>query len=123
MVFMTSSDLPPEAPATVPPVTATPATRVRWPSQQQVLGLVGAFVLGACLCGGAGLAIGAIAGSHHSNHGPGLDRRDDFPRRGGDDERRRDGNFRRPPILPPNRPAPPTAPVVPVPPAPTSTPS
>src|SRR5688500_10416458 len=124
---MTSSDLPPGVPADTgqagaAPGTVPPATRPwpPWPSRQQALGLIGAFLLGACLCGGAGLMIGAFAGSHDS-HGPKRDGRDGFYRRDGDENYRRDGRFR-PDLSPPAAPAVPAPPVSPTPTTPSASP-
>jgi hypothetical protein len=131
-----------EAPDTEPlhaAEAAPPAGRAAWstgswrrPSRGQVAGLAAAFVLGACLCGSAGLVIGAAHGrmGHHGvdrwddrgPHGP-QQRRDsrwDERRGPGGDFRRGPGeDFRRlpDPRLPQNPPAPAT------PPAPTATPS
>ncbi len=105
---MISSDLPPGAPANSGDVSAQP----RWPSRQQALGLLGAFLLGACLCGGAGLAIGGLAGQHRSGYGPQQDGRDGWHRRDDEERYRRDRDFWPYPILP--VPAP-TAPAVPEP--------
>ncbi|GIH02970.1 hypothetical protein Rhe02_10370 [Rhizocola hellebori] len=118
---MTRSDLPSDAPVESGdigprPATVSPAARSswpQWPSPQQALGLVGAFLLGACLCGGAGLVIGGIAGTYSSDHGPG---RDGYYRR--DDYYRRDGDFRPLPLPPTpaaNTPAAPSPSVSPTP--------
>jgi hypothetical protein len=83
---MSSSDLPSGAPV----ASGDAGTRLRWPSRQQALGLVGAFLVGACLCGAAGLCVGAVAGNHKSDYGPGRDGRDGFDRRDDDERFRRD---------------------------------
>ena len=62
---MTSSDLPPGAPVDSGDV----GTRSRWPSQGQALSMIGAFLVGACICGGAGVVIGALAGKHAPGQG------------------------------------------------------
>jgi hypothetical protein len=62
-------------PATNPPI-ASPATRWRWPSRRQSLALAGAFLIGACMCGGAGLAIGAVVANHRFDWQSNMDRGD-----------------------------------------------
>lgn len=47
----------------------TNVTGRRRPRRNMLLGLLGAFLLGAVLCGGAGLVAGAVI-SHHHERGP-----------------------------------------------------
>lgn len=80
---------PPTPPPAAPPAAPADTRRQGWLSRRYALGLAGAFLLGACLCGGAGLAIGAVVAHHGSN----VDGRDgwhgrDNDRRRGDDDRR-----------------------------------
>jgi hypothetical protein len=87
---MTSPDLPPDVPANEPvDVPAASPRRWRWPARRPALALAGAFLLGACLCGGAGLAIGTVAShgfAHVSNDdGRGGHTRDDNGRLRRDD--------------------------------------
>jgi hypothetical protein len=83
------------APAATTAPTAPAGTGRRFgPSRRQWLGLAGAFLLGACLCGGAGVAIGAVVGHHESHHGSSLDGRDAGPGRG-NDRRRGDDDTRK----------------------------
>jgi hypothetical protein len=93
-----ASDVTEQAPA------APPSERRRWrPTRVQVLALVGAFLVGACLCGGLGLAIGAAV--FHQR--PGFSERGDFGPRGRHGEGRngvgkngRDGQVQIRPIKP-----------------------
>jgi hypothetical protein len=68
----TAADADP-APADQPTTTTTQRRR---PSRNTVLGLLGAFLLGACLCGGAGIVAGAVISHHHDGgrHGQDNDR-------------------------------------------------
>jgi hypothetical protein len=95
---------------------APPSERRRSrPTRVQVLALVGAFLLGACLCGGLGLAIGAAVFHHHV----GFSERGDFGPRGrngegrnGDGRNGRDGGQRQ---IRPIKPTPAPSATVPLP--------
>jgi len=90
----------PEAPRPQPAAApARPARRFR-PTRTHILALVAAFVLGACLCGGLGVGVLAVAFHHERVH----------PRQGN----QRDGRGGRPRQVTPPRimpvPTPTTAP-------------
>jgi hypothetical protein len=86
---LTSPDLPrdePVQPADVPAGDAAPlpAARRGWRRirSRSALGLVTAFLIGACLCGAAGLAVGALGG-HEFGHSSNEDGRGGHGRDGG----------------------------------------
>jgi hypothetical protein len=83
-----------DSPATSPPA-APPAIRWRWPSRRQSLALAGAFLIGACLCGGAGLALGAVVANHGFDRESNMDRGDGGYGRNNTEQRRQGDNDQR----------------------------
>jgi hypothetical protein len=106
----------PGEPASRPPSPPSPPSWWRRPTRVQILALVGAFLLGACLCGGLAVVIGTAVfhdgfdrgGDRGSGHGS-YERGNDGPRNRngeGNQKGRGDGELQKPQqIVPPAPPA------------------